>query len=317
MNQRRIAVPDVVSAAAGLLALISTFLPWWQYSAANTIDGRTEHASFTVDGWNAGSFSAGGSAGGYRAGQTVTGPLVWIPMLLLLIVGTLALVRALAAPRLLPGRLFYQVGVGVGALAVVLVVVRWLTYFAPQHPADSAQQTFSSGADVGTYLGLLCGLAAAGAGVWALRQPSTAFAAAGAGTAAYGAGYGLPPQFGRPQPSYGQPQFGQQPPGYPQQPPYGQTQQPYGQPQHGPEPGYGQQPQGYSQQPQQPQGHPQPYGQPQPAPPPYGWQSQSQSQQPPYGQAQPGYPQPQPPYGPQGGGPQPPQHGGPQPPQWQ
>ena len=77
MNQRRIAVPDIVFAAAGLLAIIATFLPWWKDT--ESADGHS--LVVTVNGWN--QASANGQSG--SAGQTVTGPLVWIPMLLLLI----------------------------------------------------------------------------------------------------------------------------------------------------------------------------------------------------------------------------------------
>ena len=265
MNQRKIAIPDLVFAAAGLLAVISTFLPWWSYSAGGF--------SVSVNGWN--SASAG------DLNRTITGPLVWIPMLLLFVLGALALIRALAAPQLLPGKLFYQVGTGVGGFAVLLVVLRWMTYYSP--PAGDGG---SSGASFGTYLGLLLGLATAGVGVWALRQPQlTAVQGAQAG-GGFG-GYQQPGQFG----------------GYPQQQQYGQQQQPYAQqpqqpyPQSQGQPQYGQPvpQQGYPQQPQQPQ-----YAQP------------AQPQQ--YGQHQPGYaqPQPQPGYPQQ---PQPPQNYG-QPPQF-
>ena len=304
MNQRKIAVPDIVFAAAGLLAIISTFLPWWK--ATGTVSGQT--ISETVNGWN--SASANGQSG--NPGQTITGPLVWIPMILLLLWGILALVRAFAAPQLLPGKLFYQVGVGLGGLSVLLVVIRWLTYFTPPSVENGVHVNVSSGADFGTYLGLLCALATAGVAVWGMQQ-----APAGAGAAAGPFGgfgqqpqqpYGQPQYGQQPQQGYGQPQFGQQPPqqGYPQQPQYGQPpqqgypqqpQQPYGQPQQPQgypqqQPQYGQQPQGYPQQgqpqygqpPQQPQGYPQqPYGQ---QPPQFGQPQPGQPGQP--GQQQPG-----------------------------
>lgn len=313
MNQRKIAIPDLVFAAAGLLAIISTFLPWWSFSESQ--DG--ESLSFSVNGWNS------ASTGGGDLGKTITGPLVWIPMLLLFALGAVALIRAFAAPQLLPGKLFYQVGIGVGGLAVVLVAIRWMTYWTPPNGSTGV----STGASFGTYLGLLLGLAAAGVGVWALRQPQlTAVQAAPAGgfggypqqpgqfggypqqgyeqqgyDQQYGQQqfgqqqqYGQPGQFGQPQAQqaqYGQPQlqqqaYGQQPqPGYPQP---GQSQQQYGQPQ--PQQGYPQQ------------------GQPQQQ---YGQASQQQG----YGQQQPqaGYPQQPQPQQPQQNYGQPPQFGQPQP----
>lgn len=306
MNQRRIAVPDIVFAAAGLLALISTFLPWWK----DTESAGGHSVDVTVNGWN--SASAGGQSG--SAGQTIAGPLVWIPMLLLLIFGILALVRAFAAPQLLPGKLFYQVGIGVGALSTILVVVRWVTYFSPGSESDSGfTVTNDAGADFGTYLGLLCALAVAGVAVWGMRQ-APALTGAGVGGQAFG-GYGQQPGqfggYGQPQQQYGQPQqqaYGQQPQqGYGQQPQYGQPPQ---------QPQYGQQQPQYGQQPQQPQ-----YGQQQPQQP-YG-QPQQQPQQPQYGQQQPPQQYPQQPgqqqYGqPPQFGQQPQQPGQQQPPQqWQ
>jgi hypothetical protein len=284
VNQRKIAIPDLVFAAAGLLAIISTFLPWWSFS--ESADGQT--LSFSVNGWNSASTGSG------DLGKTITGPLVWIPMLLLFVLGALALIRAIAAPQLLPGKLFYQVGIGVGGLAVLLVVIRWMTYWSP--PSGSAAST---GASFGTYLGLLLGLATAGVGVWALRQPLLTVvqgAQAGGGLG----GYQQPGQYGGfPQQQYGQQQYAQ--PGQFAQPQYGQHPQQYGQPQQQP---YSEQPpqayeqqgqpqyygqaqpqQGYPQQPQQPQyGQPsqqQNYGQPQPQP---GYPQQPQQQAQNYGQ---------------------------------
>jgi hypothetical protein len=302
VNQRKFATPDIVIAAAGLIAFISTFLPWWKLSESA---GASGSFSGTVNGWN--SASDGGPTG-----QTITGPLVWIPMLLLLILGILAL-RGLFAPQLLPGKLYYQVGIGVGALSAVLVIIRWLTFFKPPSQVDGTTLSVSSGADFGLYLGLIAALAAAGVSYWGMGQAAPA-APRAPGAPAFG-GYPGQQPYGQPQQPYGQPQFGQQPQ-YGQQPqqPYGQQpQQPYGQPQPPQQP-YGQP------QPQQPYGQPQqPYGQPQPPQQPYGQPQAPQAPyaqppQQPYGQPQPPqqpYGQPQPPYQ----QPQPPQQPGQQPPQ--
>ncbi|HTJ71529.1 MAG TPA: hypothetical protein VL551_28560 [Actinospica sp.] len=303
MNQRKIAIPDLVFAAAGLLAFIATFLPWWSYSA----DGF----SVSVNGWN--SASAAGDLN-----KTITGPLVWIPMLLLLVLGGLALARALVAPQLLPGKIFYQVATGVGAFAALLVIIRWMSYFDPKDGG-------SAGASFGTYLGLLLGLAVAGVGIWALRQPQLTAVQGGAGAGGFG-GYQQPGQFGGyPQQQYGQQQYGAQPGQFGQQPQqqYGQPQQPYGQPAqqqaYGQQQQYGQpsQQQAYGQQPGYPQQQQQQaYGQ-QPAQP----QPQQQyGQQPQQGQqAYPQQPQQPQDYGqpPQFGQPQQGQPGQQQPPTWQ
>lgn len=243
MNQRRIAIPDLGFAAAGLLALIATFLPWWSVSESATISGQTVSDSVTVNGWNAAS----------RAGdlnRTITGPLAWIPMLLLLVLGAVALIRAFAAPRLLPGKIFYHIGAGAGALATLLVLIRWATYFkAPTSVSvDGVTASGSSGASFGTYLGVLVGLAAAVAGVWALTQPHPIAGHAGDGTAQ------AAPRSRYPQPPNVQPAPVAQPPepGYGQQAPYTPPQQAYPQPH---QPMTVQPPRGY---------HQQPYGAPTP-----------------------------------------------------
>ena len=251
MNQRKIAVPDIVIAAAGLLAIIATFLPWWS--------GSGNGLTLTVNGWNS-------ASNNQPTGLTIAGPLAWLPMLLLLIWAVITLVRALAMPNLLAGKLFYQSSIGVGGLATLLVVIRWATLY--KFPAADQSQGFSSGAGFGLYLGLLSALAVAGVAVWGLNLPQ-----AGAAAAPGPYGYGQQPgQFGGypqqqpyPQQQYGQPQYGQ--------PPYGQPA--YGQPAYDPS-----QQQPYPQQPpapQDPQQQSQPqYGQPpqQPYPqqPPQQWQ---------------------------------------------
>jgi hypothetical protein len=324
VNQRKIALPDIVIAAAGLLAILSTFLPWWSGSGGGL--------SLTVNGWNS-------ASDGESTGLTITGPLVWLPMLLLLLWGVIAVVRALAVPNLLAGKLFYQSGIGVGGLATVLVVIRWATLYT--FPSTAQAQGYTSGAGLGLYLGLLCALAVTGVAIWGLRLPQ-----AGAAAAVGGYGYGQQPgQFGGypqqqyPQQQYGQPQYGQPPYG---QPGYDPSQQQYGQPQYGqpPQPQYGpptqqpypQQPYGqpgydpsqqqpqYGQQPQQPYGQPQPYPQQPPMPQmpqtPQDPQQSYPQQQPPAPQdPQQSYPQPPQPQDPQQQYGQPPQFGQPQPPQ--
>jgi hypothetical protein len=274
VNQRKIAIPDYALAAAGLLALIVTFLPWWTFTESASISGQTVSGSASVNGWNAASH-------GGDVGKTITGPLAWIPMLLLLILGILAVVRAHAAPQILPGKRFYQIAAGVGALAALLVAVRWATYFKPPNvDAGGVTASASSGASFGTYLGLLLGLAVAGAGIWALRQPSaiTSGASAGGFEGYQQNPYGTYPQ---PQPPYGhgqpQPQPGQPNPWVTQPAPnLQQTQRvplpPHLQQPHQP-PQYGQPPQAYGQVP--PPGYPQPQPAAQPQQPgqqPPTWQ---------------------------------------------
>jgi hypothetical protein len=238
VNQRKFAAPDIAIAAAGVVALISTFLPWWSLSA----DGQ----SATVTAWDQTSDGQG------TDGVTVNGPLAYLPMLLLLIFGILTVVRALRAGQLLPGKVFSYVGIGVGGLATLLVIVRWATLWKPPGYTGSG---ISAG--YGLYIGLVAALAVLGVSIWAMRlaTPSAPAAPAFGGYPAQPA-YGQPPQ----QPAYGQPQYGQAP-----QQAYGQPQQPYGQPPQQPQ--YGQAPQQpYGQPPQQP-----PYGQQQGQQPPQQW----------------------------------------------
>jgi hypothetical protein len=297
VNQRRIAVPDIVLAAVGLLGLILTFLPWWSASGGGD--------NVSVNGWN----EATANGQSFSLGRTVTGPLVWLPMLLLLIWGILALVRAFVAPQLLPAKLFYTVSIGVGALAVLLLVIRWLSYYSV--PTQDGVHV-SSGASYGMFLGVLGSVVHTGMSVYAkVKKVADIAQNLGLGGQQQQAGQfgGYQPQqpYGQPQQGYAQPQFGQQPgqqypqqPGQPPQQGYGQPPQfggqqpqpaqPYGQPQQPQPQGYGQQPQ-FGQQPQ-PQ---QPYGQPQQQPQ-YGQQPGQQYPQQPQ---QPGQQYPQVPAQPQ------------------
>jgi hypothetical protein len=254
VNQRKLTAPDIVIAAAGLVAVITTFLPWWSES----VDGT----SGTVDAWDQTSDGKG------TDGVTVNGPLAYLPMILLLIFAVVTVVRALRAAQLLPGKVFGYAGIGVGGLAALLVIIRWATLWKPDGYTGGG-----IGAGFGLYLGLLAALASLGASIWAMRLASAAPVPI---APAFG-GYPGQQPFGQPQQQYGQPPYGQAP------------QQPYGQPQYGQQ--VPQQPYG---QPQQPYGQPQvpqqPYGPPQPQPPydqqpqpPYGQQSYDQQpgQQPP------------------------------------
>jgi hypothetical protein len=315
VNRRRIAVPDIVFAAVGLLGLILTFLPWWSASGGGD--------NVSVNGWN----EATANGQSFSLGRTVTGPLVWIPMVLLLIWGILALVRAFVAPQLMPGGLFYTVSIGVGALAVLLLAIRWSSYYSV--PTQDGVHV-SSGASYGMFLGMLGSVVHAGMSVYGkvkkVADIAQNFGLGGQQSGQPGqpgqpgqfGGYGQPQQpYGQPQQGYGQPQFGQQPQFGGQQP--GQPGQPY--PQQPGQPQYGQPPQFGGQPPQQPQ-----YGQPpaQQSQPQYGQQPPQQPGQPQYGQVpqQPSYgqqqPQPQPQYGQQPGQqPYPQQYGQPPQPQGQ
>ena len=154
MDRRKIFIPDLFVAAGGLLALISMYLPWWQVL---WIVGEPEVTMRTkVNGWNR-------ASGSVHITGTVTGPLVWVPMMALTVLGILAAVRVVTGPRLMPGRGFHAVAGVAGIVGVVLVICRWQTYYQPPMPTVTANIAW--GASAGTYVGLICGAAVAGAGI--------------------------------------------------------------------------------------------------------------------------------------------------------
>ena len=161
MEERKISKPDLVIAATGLLALISMFLPWWRadydisYDNVNSTKWRD-----SVNGWNV-------SSGSGNVDKIVTGPLVWIPMLALMVLGLYALARVAAAPRGLPDRNLYKAASVVGVLTVVLLAWRWHTYYFPPMP-DNASAFVSAGVAYGTFIGLGCGFVVAVVGLLAL-----------------------------------------------------------------------------------------------------------------------------------------------------
>lgn len=162
MDQRKIAKFDTAIAVSGLLAVISMFLPWWRaryefrhvgidpvtYKDTETTANWHE----TVNGWNVP--SPRGSID-----VTVTGPLVWFPMLALMVLGMYALGRIINAPRWLSGKGFYKVAAIIGFLAVVLVATRLHTYYAPPMPASVDVDYLGAGGAYGTVVGLVCAFA--------------------------------------------------------------------------------------------------------------------------------------------------------------
>jgi len=289
---RDVATNDLGIMASGLVVFIASFLPWW-----------------------------GASIGGFSASRNSWGTdWGWLAVLLSLVVA------ASVAARVFRGLTIPAVGgigpalvtLAVSAVAVLVVLLRWLTY--PDVPAG-----VSGGAKVGTFLALIAAIVQtvfAGLNFKASGEPLPGVG--GGSSARPGVKAANPPGQYPPAGGYGQP-YGQQ--GYGQQ---GYGQQGYGQPSQPAQPGYGQsgpyaqggygqsagQPagqQGYGQQ----GGYGQPaygqqgygqqsYGQqgsgPSPAQPSYGQQGYAQSgygQQQGYGQSGPN--QAQPGYGQSGG----------------
>jgi hypothetical protein len=150
---------DWVMIGAGLLAYISSFLPWYRTSVSVLGIDR----SADVNAWHAG-FGA------------------WFSVLLLVAVGGLALVSAgggrLRLPTSRP-----LIALAVSALAFVTIVLRWVTFpdasgglggrlgELGDFDLDSAF-TVSSGAGFGLYLGLIAAIVAVVASLLAFRRRS-------------------------------------------------------------------------------------------------------------------------------------------------
>lgn len=112
----------------GLLAFIDTFLHWADLS----FGGRT-YSEFNWDGWNAGVGA-------------------WLPLLLLLAVGVVAVLPAFGVAVALPLGL-PLVSALVGALSFLIILLRWLTL--------PSEMGYSMSAAFGLYVGLLLAVAAA------------------------------------------------------------------------------------------------------------------------------------------------------------
>jgi energy-coupling factor transporter transmembrane protein EcfT len=138
----RVTILDWIVVGAGLLAYISSFLPW--YRADVSVLGIEQSA--TANAWNAGIGA-------------------WLPVLLLVVAGVVVLasttgVRLPASKSLIT--------LGLSMLAVIAILLRWMTF-----PDATGRRTLdmdnvnvegllavSSGADVGLYIGLIAAIAA-------------------------------------------------------------------------------------------------------------------------------------------------------------
>ncbi len=144
---------DWIVIGAGLLAYVSSFLPW--YSTSVSILGIERSASWNA--WNAG-FGA------------------WFSVLLLVAAGGWVLVSTLGGRLRLPvsGTL---IALSLSVLAFVTIVLRWVTFPDTTGELDggsgfelgNAALTASSGAGAGLYLGLLAAVAAAVAALLTFR----------------------------------------------------------------------------------------------------------------------------------------------------
>lgn len=138
-QRRRMSFLEVIGLLASALALIASFLPWRELSTpvSDVISG------FGVRAWT---------------GAWGSGPLAWVPVVLLLVVGLLLLAPriGLRLPGVVPAWLLLAVA------AAVMIVICWVT--VPQPSASEAARLGLNPGDVSATAGwgLYLGLVAAG-----------------------------------------------------------------------------------------------------------------------------------------------------------
>jgi hypothetical protein len=150
----RLTALDWVVVGAGLLAYISSFLPW--YTTSVSILGINRSAS--ADAWHAGVGA-------------------WCSVLLLMLAGVLVLVGTLGGLGASASRSLLTLGASV--LAFIALVLRWVTYPDVGSGLGKSDDlggldlgsavTASSGAGVGLYLGLIAVIAGVVASLLAFR----------------------------------------------------------------------------------------------------------------------------------------------------
>jgi hypothetical protein len=157
---------DWVVGGAGLLAYISSFLPWYSYSVSVSIFTVERSATANVNAWNAG-FGA------------------WFSVLLLVVAGgvVLASMMGVRLPAARP-----LITLSLSALAFVTILLRWVTFSDTSSGHGDLGNIHvggflaaSSGAGFGLYVGLIAAIAAVVASFLTLRaaggspgQPSQA-----------------------------------------------------------------------------------------------------------------------------------------------
>jgi hypothetical protein len=136
---KRLSTLDRVIAGGAGVAFVSGFMPWWGYT------GPLDVYSASVSGWSAG-FTA------------------WAGTLLLTLAGVYLVLRrsGVSLPELPVGPAVAVAGVG--ALGLLLVVIRWVTL-----PRVHAGLAGSIGAKYGIWLALIAGVAEVAAAVVELR----------------------------------------------------------------------------------------------------------------------------------------------------
>jgi hypothetical protein len=148
---------DWVVVSAGVLAYISSFLPWYSYRVSVSLFSFEHSATANVNAWNAG-FGA------------------WFSVLLLVAAGGVVLASTLGL-RLPAARSL--ITLGLSALAFVTILLRWATFSdtgsGRGELGDIDGGSFlaaSGGAGSGLYLGLIAAIVAAVASLLMVRAAS-------------------------------------------------------------------------------------------------------------------------------------------------
>lgn len=159
---------DWVVIGAGVLAYIASFFPWYQANIRASVLVFGFEQSTVVNAWNAG-FGA------------------WFSVLLLVVAGGVMLASMMVGRLRLPAPRSL-ITLGLSALAVVTILLRWVTF--PDASSGSGDLgnvnvdglvTASSGAGFGLYLGLIAAAAAVVASLLTFRAVSASSRAARSG----------------------------------------------------------------------------------------------------------------------------------------
>jgi hypothetical protein len=157
-DSTKVTALDWVVVSAGVLAYLSSFLPWYSYRVSVSLFRFEGSANANVNAWNAG-FGA------------------WFSVLLLVVAGgvVLASTMGLRLPTARP-----LITLGLSVLAFVTILLRWATFSDTVDGQDDLGNidvggflTASSGAGFGLYLGLLAAVAAAVASLLMVRAASS------------------------------------------------------------------------------------------------------------------------------------------------
>jgi hypothetical protein len=160
-DSTKVTTLDWVVVSAGVLAYISSFLPWYSSRVSVSLFRIERSAHVNVNAWNAG-FGA------------------WFSVLLLVVAGGVVLASAMGV-RLPVARPLITLGLAV--LAFVTILLRWATFSDTVGGQGNLGNlgnidvggvlTASSGAGFGLYLGLIAAVAAAVASLLMVRAASS------------------------------------------------------------------------------------------------------------------------------------------------